>query len=366
MKAFFKYYFQTFKDVAKSEPILATLILSIFFYSFFYPTAYKAQIPEGLPIVIVDEEQSVTTAKIIDAVYLSPNVHVTTITGNFAEAKQLVQEEKAEGILFLPDNLSNSLRRGEIGGVGFYLSAANLLASKQIGVGLAASIEAALKEQIAQLGHITEFSITIPVHQIPLYNTLSGYGSYVFPSISSLIIHQTIILGLGMLIAGYREKKWIPKTVEFWGVFFAIFTIGCLGSLYLFGFTFWYYDYPHGGNFWGMILAVPIFVGCIVSLAMLLATFMDSAERVGHVIVSTSVPLFLLSGIAWPFEAMPSWIKWIGQVLPSTNGMQMFIQLNQMGVPTNLVIPKLIYLFAFGLICLILAFYRLRFKPISS
>lgn len=360
MKAFFKYYLKTFKDVCKSEPILATLILSIFFYSFFYPTAYEAQQPEGLPIVIVDQEQSVTTAKIIDAVYLSPKVHVATITGNFAEAKQMVQEEKAEGILLLPDNLSNSLRRGEVGGVGFYLSAANLLASKQIGVGLAASIEAALKEQLSQFGHISQFSFTLPIHQIPLYNTLSGYGSYVFPSISSLIIHQTIVLGLGMLIAGYREKSWIPKTSEFWGIFFAIFTIGCLGCLYLFGFTFWLYDYPHGGNFWGMLIAVPTFVGCIVALAMLIATFMDSAERVGHVIVSTSVPLFLLSGIAWPYEAMPKWIYWIGKVLPSSNGMQMFIQLNQMGVPTSLVIPKLIYLATFGVICLILAFYRLK------
>ncbi|OTG87632.1 multidrug ABC transporter permease [Acinetobacter sp. ANC 4558] len=360
MREFFKYYGETFKNIVKSEPIVSTLILSIFFYSFFYPTAYEAQQPKNLPIVIVDEENSVTTSKIIDAVYLSPNIHVKAITGNFAEAKKLVQEEKADGILLLPDNLSNSLRRGEIGGVGFYLSAANLLASKTIGAGLATSVEAALKEQISQLGHITQFSFVMPIHKIPLYNTLSGYGSYVFPAISSLIIHQTIILGLGMLIAGYREKKWIPKVSEFWAIFFAIFTVGCLGCLYFFGFTFWYYDYPHGGNFWGMLLAVPIFVGCIVALAMLISTFMDSAERVGHVIVSTSVPLFLLSGIAWPFEAMPSWIYWMGSIFPSTSGIHMFIQLNQMGAPTSLVVPKLIYLATFGLICLILAFYRLR------
>lgn len=365
MKSFFQYYLKTFKDIATREPIVTTLILSIFFYSFFYPTAYESQQPEGLPIVIVDEESSVTTAKIIDAVYLSPNVNVVNITGNFAEAKQLVEEEKAEGILFLPENLSNSLHRGEIGGIGLYLSAANLLASKQIGEGLAGSVEYALSQQISKLGHITSFSPTIPIHQIPLYNTLSGYGSYVFPAISSLIIHQTIVLGLAMLIAGFRETKWRPKVSEFWGIFFAIFTIGCLGCFYLFGFTFWFYDYPHGGNFLGMLLAVPIFVSCIIALGLLVATLLDSAERAGHIIVSTSVPLFLLSGIAWPYEAMPTWIHWLGQVLPSSVGMQMFIQLNQMGVPTSIIIPKLIYLITFGAICLIVAFYRLR-KPLNS
>lgn len=41
---------------------------------------------------------------------------------------------------------------------------------------------------------------------MPLFNTLSGYGSYIFPAVASLIIHQTIVLGLAMLVASYREQ----------------------------------------------------------------------------------------------------------------------------------------------------------------
>ena len=125
---------------------------------------------------------------------------------------------------------------------------------------------------------------------------------------------------------------------------FAFAYVGCCGCLYFFGFVFWLFDYPHGGNFWGMLLAVPIFVSSVIALSLLIASFMDCAERIGHIIVASSVPLFLLSGIAWPYEAMPTWIHWIGQILPSSVGPQMFIQLNQMGVPTSLVIPKMIYL----------------------
>jgi ABC-2 type transport system permease protein len=77
------------------------------------------------------------------------------------------------------------------------------------------------------------------------------------------------------------------------------------------------------------------------------------------VIVFTSIPLFLLSGTAWPHAAMPEWMQWLGQALPSTQGIQMFIQLNQMGVPTQLVIPKMIYLATFAGICLVWAYFRL-------
>ncbi|MEC8567925.1 MAG: ABC transporter permease, partial [Pseudomonadota bacterium] len=55
----------------------------------------------------------------------------------------------------------------------------------------------------------------------------------------------------------------------------------------------------------------------------------------------------------------PEWMQWFAWTLPSTNGVQMFVQLNQMGVPTSLVIPKLIYLITLGAIFLALSYYRL-------
>ena len=70
MKSFLHYYLKTFKDIITNQSILTTLILSVIFYSVFYPTAYKAQQSEALPIVIVDEEQSIVTNNIIQQVSL--------------------------------------------------------------------------------------------------------------------------------------------------------------------------------------------------------------------------------------------------------------------------------------------------------
>ena len=215
MKSFLHYYLKTFKDIIANQSNLTTLILSVIFYSVFYPTAYKAQQAEALPIVIVDEEQSIVTNNIIQQVSLSPNVEVKAVTGNFLDAENMIKQQQADGILLLPENLSNSLRHGEVGGIGLYLSAANFLKTKQIGLGLATSIENAVREHVEKFGNISHFSPTISIHQTPLFNTMSGYGSYIFPAIAPLIIHQTIVLGLGMLLAGYREQKWRPTTTEF-------------------------------------------------------------------------------------------------------------------------------------------------------
>lgn len=124
-KKFLHFYLKTFKDILGNSSIFTTLVLSIFLYSFFYPTAYKAEHAESLPIVIVDEEQSLISSRIITQVSNSPNVKIKAVTGNFAEAEMMIKNQQADGILLLPNNLTNSIRRGEIGGVGLYLSAAN-------------------------------------------------------------------------------------------------------------------------------------------------------------------------------------------------------------------------------------------------
>ena len=41
------------------------MIAAVIMYSFFYPTAYKAQSAEDIPIVIVDQEQKYFNFKII-------------------------------------------------------------------------------------------------------------------------------------------------------------------------------------------------------------------------------------------------------------------------------------------------------------
>ena len=360
MKALWGAYCKTLKDIVSNSSIFTTLILSVLFYSFFYPTAYKAEQAKALPIIIVDEEQSALTSSIISHVSQSPNVQTIAVTGNFAEARQWVESQKADGILLLPDNLSQSIRHGENGGIGLYLSAANFLITKQIGLGLVASVENTLSEYTERFSEISHFSPALSIHQIPLFNPLSGYGSYVFPAVAPLIIHQTIFLGLSMLIALYRENKQMLNLITLSGIGLAILTIGCLGCYYLFGFTFWLFDYPRGGNFWGMLLAVPVFVFCMIGITILFASFLDMPERAGHIIVFTSIPFFMLSGVAWPHAAMPVWMQFIGQALPSTQIVQMFIQLNQMGVPTYLILGKLAYLFVVGMICIGLGYYRLR------
>ncbi|HBM2653488.1 TPA: ABC transporter permease, partial [Enterobacter hormaechei subsp. hoffmannii] len=75
-------------------------------------------------------------------------------------------------------------------------------------------------------------------------------------------------------------------------------------------------------------------------------------------LVFTSIPLFLLTGTAWPIQAMPQWMQIFSALLPSTHAVQLFVQLNQMGVHLSAVMPKLMILMLMTVIFLALAYYR--------
>lgn len=358
--SFFGHCLTTLKNIAGNRSIFLTMVLSVVFYSFFYPVAYKAERPASLPIVIVDEENSPLSHKIITTTGHTPNVEVIKVTTNFADAKQLVEHSQADGILLISHNFSQSIHHGEVGGVGLYLSSAYFLRTQNIGEGLAVSLEATIKEELDKFIHIQHKPIPPLFHKTPLFNPLSGYGSYIFPAVAPLIVHQTLLLGVCMLVAGYRERQWRASLSEFLAIVSVSVMIGCLSAWYLFGFAFWWHDYPRGGNFWGMMLATPIFALCAVSVALLFASIVDCSERVGLLFIFTSIPLFMLTGLAYPLVGMPQALQSIASYLPTTQGVQLFVQLNQMGVPTTDVLAKLYYLLFVSILCLLLAFWRLH------
>ena len=365
MKAFWHYYVFTFQRIFANSSVLVTLILSVVFYSFFYPVAYQSQQGGSLPVVVVDESPSQLSARLINAVEKSDNVQVIAVVGQFDQATAMLKRQEADAIVFLPANMEHSLRQGGEG-LGIYVSTAYFLRTKQIVSGVVGAMAATANDYLERFNTAMAYKPEHLIHSLPLFNPLSGYGSYIVPAVAPLIIHQTILLGLSMLVAGWRENGWRLRRGEFAGVLGSVLTIGCLGCLYLFGFTFWFNDYPRAGNFGLMLFAIPVFVLAAIGLALVLASYLDMAERSGHLLVFTSVPLFLLSGVAWPLQAMPAWLAGVASLLPSTVGINTFVRINQMGVGAEDVVWQLLYLGVVAVGLNVWAYKRLRQAPVSN
>ena len=184
----------------------------------------------------------------------------------------------------------------------------------------------------------------IPVITNPLYNPSEGYGSYVMLAVLMLILQQTLLIGIGMLGGTTRERKrfhfLIPVGNKRGGTIpivlgkgAAYLTIYAANTIYVLGIMPKVFNYAHRADPISMVFFMLPFLLAVIFLAMALASIYRNREHSMLVLVFTSIPFVFFSGISWPYESLPDWIKAIAQLIPSTQGIRGLLKLNFMGAP---------------------------------
>lgn len=351
---------QTMLAVLRSRELLSTIILAVLLYGFYYPAPYAHQTVQDLPIVIVDQEDSGITRAIIRDLTATREVRLIEMAVDFHAAETAVRQRRADAILFFPAGFTRSLLTGAPGGgVGVWVDGAYLLRARDIGTAITATVIGVAKAQLGPAAR--SLGLTLPVKIVirPLFNTREGYKDYVFPAVGIIILQQTLLFGSATFMAGRRERgAWRTTPSGFVGMWIAFIAVGTLAALLYFGLIFWIQDVPRGGNIGIAIATAPVFAAAVSALGLLLGSMMDRGYRAMQILVPTSVPLFFLTGSAWPLDAMPRWVALCAHLSPATSGVHLFVRLNQMGASLAEVIGPLTTLATTTLLYAVLAFLR--------
>ncbi|ATQ43582.1 ABC transporter permease [Caulobacter mirabilis] len=345
MSAFAEAFRETWRRIFQHRAAFSILILAVVAYGFYYPMAYRHQTATQLPLAVVDLDHSGLSRRLTQDIASTEGVFLAHVGGDFAEARQLLQDRRVDAILLIPSHLERGVLTGAPPtGLAIYVNGAYIVRASTIGGVLSAVITGSIEEALHTPAKALGLQTLAPVKIVerPMFNTRQGYGSYVVPGVAMLIVHQTLLLGVVMLAAGRRSDPRGPvRTAGFLGVLAAFSLLGLASTLFYVGFVFWFQDYPRGGDFIGMLAATALYVPTVVLLAMFLGSFFDRPERSAQVLASTSVLLFFLSGMSWPLASMPAPLQALAWCLPSTPGIQAMVKLNQMGARPGEVAPEL-------------------------
>lgn len=321
-------------------------------YSFYYPLAYRHQVASDLPIAIVDADHSALSRALIRKVWAVDGVEVVDVLPDVWAARHALAGTQIDGYLYIPKDYERAVRRGEAGELGLYSNGSYLIRNQTVLESLAKAVTSAgldiVGGKLLAAGiaapRIAQIAQPLNVVERPMFNKREGYGSYVVPAVAQLIVQQTLWFGAAMLIAVRRSQGGFGAGTELgaWVAFFMI--VGTINGLYFNGLNFWIQDYPRGGNLPGLLVAMPLFIGAVVSLALFTGSFFVRETRVLQALSVTSVPIFFLSGISWPLDAMPPAMWLLGKLAPTTPGIQAMVKLNQMGASLRDIAPELLQL----------------------
>lgn len=332
----------TWKSIFQDKAALLLLFISGVVYSFFYPLPYSAESVRGVPVAIVDQDNSALSRQLIRYAAAHPGIDVVRVTTRPEQAQELIWQGDAAGAMFIPADFSRKVLAGaqpevEVSGNGSYplLNKVVLNGFAEVSGTLSAGIE------IKRLNAATPSSVQVEalrqplgIEALPMFNVREGYASYIVPGVVVLVMQQTFLLGVGLLFGSWSSAKSFPYAAtkaSYFGALNALALVVVVNAMYFFGFVFWWQDYPRGGNLLGTIVLTVLYAYALAALGILIGTFFRTRERSIQLLVATSMPILFLSGLSWPSSALPVPLQAASWLLPSTAAIQGFIATNQMG-----------------------------------
>ncbi|WP_434361676.1 ABC transporter permease [Parasalinivibrio latis] len=330
-----------FKAFFRNPSVVFVVIGGVVIYSLLYPLPYAEELPREQKVLVVDNDNSALSRELIRMVDATPQVNVIGNAVSHSEAAQAVVDRKAEGIIEIPRNFYRDVSLGKspviaiAGDASYFLVYGTVLegamgASGTLGASVKVSRDVVHGEPIEMAKQ--QYS-AIRLNLKPVFNPTTGYVNYVVPAVFVLILHQTLLIGVGLSCftqrsKGYEKTRLWKKMAAKYLVFGVIYLVAVL---YYFGLSFHWYGVSTlaiPGQLW--LVAVP-YLAAVISLGLVIGVLLPRAELVTFTVLISSIPLVFSAGFIWPVEMIPGAINALVAMVPSTPGIQAFLRMNQMG-----------------------------------
>lgn len=343
------------RAVFTNQAILLTVFGGVLLYSFLYPLPYTKQIPRDQHVVVVNLDGSQLSRRLERMVDATPQVQLSARAYSIEEAQQVFVDQKMAGILVIPENFHRDLLQGRRPTLSFAGDASYFLVYGTVLEGLAGSGQTLAAEvkilRMSMSGQALALAAeqysAVKLNALPVFNPTMGYVNYVIPAVFILILHQTLIMGAGILGGGQNEQRilagkgyWLEvapwklllvRTV----LFVAIYWLLCM---YYFGFSFSFYNIPRLADFSDLNLLILPFLLATTFLGISLGLILPRRELATLLVLLSSMPLIFASGFIWPVSAIPAQITAVLQFIPVIPAIKAFIGLNQMGADFSSII----------------------------
>ncbi len=345
MRRFATLYRHELQAVIQDRGVLLIFIGAVIIYSFFYPIPYLPEVLKEVPVVAVDEDHTALSRKLIRMADAGDLVRISGQASTVAEAEKRIKAGKASGVLVIPREFERKVLRGENATVGLFCDASYFLVYRQAMTGLLAATKALsagieirkLQGRGTMAAHAKAVRNPVLLINRPLFNR-PRVTLLVVPAVMVLILQQTLLIGIGMLGGTRRENSSGENTGTGASALMSVLSkaavylsIYFLHMIYYFFVVFSLYGFPQKGTPFTILSFMLPFLVSVTLLGIFINGFFRRRETSIQVLLFTSLPAIFLAGFAWPVEAIPSWLRILSFLLPTTAGIEGFLRVSEMG-----------------------------------
>ena len=346
------------KAIRKDRGAVLILLIAVWVYPFVYSIAYQNNVIRDVPMTVVDLDNSALSRQLIRMIGATQEIEVQKKTGDFGEAEQLFWDGETKGIVLIPADFEKNVLRGQQTNVGLYCDAGYFLVYKECLRGtiratgtLSAGIE--IKRLMAAGATIDEAKKQrdpVTLRNYTLYNPAGSYGSYVMPGLIMIILQQTLLVGIGMIGGGIRERQKLlasSKNHETRTIFFTL-TGRSLAYFFLYSFNLIFtqivlpdwFGFPDKGSVLDLWLLMIPFLFSVIFMGLTVSLLLTRREHSIMMLVFLSPVVLFLSGMSWPASSLPPMLYRLAHIFPSTSMIPAYLRIKSMGGSLQDVTPE--------------------------
>ena len=286
---------------------------------------------KNLPTVILMHDSSPFVNSLIQGFKTTEYFKIIEITKDDKHTESMLRSGKAQFVITSPPHFSSDIIRNKhprvlVEGdatdpvaVGNAFNAANAIADRVLNNDLKGPL-AALKNK--------EPLFYVDTHAV--YNPAAFAQYHTVPGLLSTILAVTLVMLTAISITTEYERgtmemllitpitqlevilgKIIPNVM----LGYILFTLTILLSIYGF-------NVPFYGSFVLLAVCAIPYIMANLSIGLAISTVSRTQLRAANLANTYVLPALLLSGFMFPFNAMPNWAQWIGELLPTTHFMR--------------------------------------------
>ncbi len=359
MKSFLKLLGADFKQFLRDRVAM--------FFTFAFPVLFMllfgfvfADEDVSYNIGLVDGDQSPVSAGIVQSLQSVPPFKVTQ--GTLEAELDALRSGDRRAVIELPSGLGAALASGQSADVKAYYDPSQTTSS-QIILSVLREVINGINQQITQRPNLLQLK------EESILSRELGYIDYLVPGVLAMSI---LFLGLfsGMVQVERREKKVLKRfgatplkrhTVVISQIVERLI-IALIQALIIIAVARFAFDVQMVGN-WFVLFGVIVFgTLTLISIGYFIVARARTVESAQPIIQLVQFPMMFLSGIFWPIEFMPAFIKPVVLAMPLTYLGDALRQIMVDATPLYPLAVDLGILGAWLVACMLLAFWLFRWE----
>ena len=320
--------------IFKDKVLLLLIFFVPLFYAFLCGAVYSQGTLYGVPLAVVDLDQSELSREVIKSFANSPRFSIVQDITTYPLLEDGMKKSVIRAGVVIPDNFARdaALNRGaHILTVydgsnliwGYNIRKYILEVASQFSADQASSNMAGLGLTKKEIENILK---TISTNTFVWYNPTFNYASFMMYGLIMLVIHQICLLSASLTVTREKEKNcWIQflsSPLPAWKIFLGKSLPYLLTSFLNYSLLIWFIANFIPVKIEGSILLIMLlgllYTIVITGVAFCISLKAKNSLQATRYIVLLSIPFFMTSGYTWPQTHIPAFINNFTALLPFT------------------------------------------------